>query len=83
MNQPLPHYRLFDHTMLTVEQERAMFCAWCAHLNSLRDPDNPANTNGPAITMSEYFERRWDLECWYNGIGMARDAEYMRRTETR
>lgn len=67
----LPHYSLFTHTMLTVEQERALFCAWCEKLRELRE-------NG-TITASEYFAARWKLECWYAWIGNARDAAYCER----
>jgi len=74
MNEPercLRDYRMYDHTALTVDQERAMFCEWCEYLADLRDEG--------ILSQSEYYAERWDLESWYAWIGNERDTAYMER----
>jgi len=65
------HYTWFDHTMLTVEQERALFSEWCDYLGYLRATCQ--------ITQSAYCARRDHLERWYAWIGNTRDRAYMER----
>lgn len=77
MKQPIEYerclrdYRMWNHTTLTVDQERAVFCEWCEYLAWLRDEG--------ALSQKEYHAERDDLERWYAWIGNARDAAYMSR----